>query len=77
MELLKKSLNEYLHDLKTLSIKTVTVVAFQVLERLQAMHEKGYIHRDIKPANIMLDKDQFTVYLIDFGLSKLYKDVNS
>ena len=40
------------------------------------MHEHDYIHRDLKPENwvIGLDKEENLIYLIDFGLSKKYKD---
>ena len=40
------------------------------------MHDLGYIHSDQKPANIMigLNEKNSTVYLIDFGLSKRWRD---
>jgi serine/threonine protein kinase len=40
------------------------------------MHENHYLHRDIKPANFVLGrrKDHETVFLIDFGLSRKYRD---
>jgi serine/threonine protein kinase len=34
------------------------------------MHDEGIIHRDIKPENILFDKGR--IYLIDFGLSKVF-----
>ena len=40
------------------------------------MHEHDYVHRDLKPENFVigLDKEENIIYLIDFGLSKKYKD---
>lgn len=49
-------------------------IAVQVLDALEAMHDKGWIHRDIKPDNTMFDDRAGTVYLIDFGLAKKIVD---
>ena len=46
----------------------------QVLQRLEFMHDVGYLHRDLKPENIMIGngKKANMVFLIDFGLAKRY-----
>ena len=58
------------------SLKTVCMIAIQLLTRLETLHSKSYIHRDIKLENITLgpENDYKTLYLIDFGLSKSYMD---
>lgn len=45
-----------------------------MIQRLEFMHEVGYLHRDLKPENIMIGigKKAHLVYLIDFGLAKRY-----
>ena len=46
------------------------------ITRIEILHSKDYLHRDIKPENFCIGsgKSQNTVYLIDFGLSKRYRD---
>ena len=43
---------------------------------MEYIHDKCYIHRDIKPENFMSGKKEYkdVLYLIDFGLSKKYRD---
>ena len=60
------------------SLKTVTMMGKQIIERLEVMHSKNYLHRDIKPENFLIGigENAKTIYLIDFGLSKKYRDEN-
>ena len=39
------------------------------LSRLKSLHDHGIIHRDVKPENFLIKNEQ-TIYLVDFGLSK-------
>lgn len=58
------------------SLKTVCMIALQLLSRIEVLHSKFYLHRDIKLENIVLgpNGDDKTLHLIDFGLSKSYLD---
>ncbi len=68
MELLGASLHTVLRGLKyRLSIKTVLMIADQLLDRLEYFHSHGYIHRDIKPENVLLGRS-------DYGLAMRFKD---
>ena len=60
------------------SLKTVLLLADQLISRIQVLHEKGYLHRDLKPENILigLEESASTLFLIDYGLAKKWKMVN-
>lgn len=47
-----------------------------MIDRVEALHNAGYLHRDIKPDNFCIGKGSKndTIYCIDFGLSKAYMD---
>nr|CDS29847.1 casein kinase I delta [Hymenolepis microstoma] len=77
MQLLGPSLEDLFNFCgRRFRLKTVILLADQILMRIEYMHSRNFIHRDIKPDNFLmgLGKRGNVVYFIDFGLAKRYRD---
>nr|KJB54404.1 hypothetical protein B456_009G032600 [Gossypium raimondii] len=77
MDLLGPSLEDLFNFCsRKLSLKSVLMLADQMINRVEFVHSKSFLHRDLKPDNFLmgLGRRANQVYIIDFGLAKKYRD---
>lgn len=80
MDLLGPSLEDLFNFCsRKFSLKTVLMLADQMINRIEFVHSKSFLHRDIKPDNFLmgLGRRANQVYIIDFGLAKKYRDTTT
>ncbi|XP_057506690.1 casein kinase 1-like protein 2 [Actinidia eriantha] len=80
MDLLGPSLEDLFNFCnRKLSLKTVLMLADQMINRVEFVHCKSFLHRDIKPDNFLmgLGRRANQVYVIDFGLAKKFRDTTT
>lgn len=80
MDLLGPSLEDLFNFCsRKFSLKTVLMLADQMINRIEFVHSKSFLHRDIKPDNFLmgLGRRANQVYVIDFGLAKKYRDTTT
>jgi serine/threonine-protein kinase len=52
-----------------MSVRDALPILRQIIDGIEAAHEKGIVHRDLKPANIKITPEG-VVKILDFGLAK-------
>lgn len=75
-QLLGESLQALVQRLGKFSLKKTMEIGKNILAILKKVHHYGYIHQDIKPDNFLFDIDGKQIFIIDFGLCKMFKREN-
>ncbi len=72
MEYLKgHDLQRYTSGANLLPVPTVLRIVSRVADALAYAHSQGVVHRDIKPANVMVDPEDDSVKVTDFGIARI------
>ncbi|KAL0724027.1 hypothetical protein Bca4012_038626 [Brassica carinata] len=80
IDLLASSLEDFFNYCnRSFSLKTVLMLADEMLNRVEFMHMRSFLHRDIKPDNFLMGVGRRAnqVYIIDYGLAKKYRDLQT
>jgi len=80
MDLLGPSLDSlFIACGRKFTLKTVLMLAEQMISLIQFVHSRDIVHRDIKPHNFLmgLGEDSHRVVIMDFGLAKRFRDADT
>ena len=61
------------------SMKTLLMLADQMIENIEIIHEEGLLHNDLKPNNMSMGidaKSSSQLYIIDFGICQPWREAD-
>lgn len=73
MDYVGPSLEDIVKHKSYISTENMMKISLKIIDLIENIHSRNVIHRDIKPENFLINKNN-QIYIIDFGLSKLFKN---
>ena len=73
-ELLDTDLNVLIHR-KSLQPQHIQWFLYQLLRALKYIHSANVLHRDLKPSNLLVNCEDLTLKITDFGLARVLDPV--
>ena len=59
-------------------MNTCLLIGLQILDRLEQLHNLGFIYRDVKPENFLIGSTKRPgsnmIYMVDYGLTTSFMD---
>lgn len=65
----------FLNNTGVMSLEQIRRWFSKVCAALEHAHNRGVIHRDIKPSNLIITEDEWSCYLVDFGIALRTSDL--
>jgi len=66
---LEELVEEYEQNKKPIDPENICWIMGRVLDALRYLHYHGVVHGDVKPQNIIVQREEHTCVLVDFGLA--------
>lgn len=73
-ELFDTDLHQLLERNGNLTYSTIKLFMYQLLRGLKYIHSSNVLHRDIKPGNLLINVQDLTLKIGDFGLARIFDE---
>lgn len=65
------TLDSIIEERGTIDAGSALEIVYQICEGMKHAHANGVVHRDLKPSNVIVEPDECSVKVVDFGIAKL------
>lgn len=68
------TLDSIIEDRGTIDARAALEIIDKICEGMKHAHANGVIHRDLKPSNVIVEPDEHSVKVVDFGIAKFTEE---